>query len=109
MRFAGIAFALSVVCSACTLQMADEGDGASVSGASLTTPVASPTGVGANGGSGFVAGRAGTSNGTGTSSGATQTATGSQTVNPAAAGTSCVSPPGTPQCEPEPQPWAPSK
>ncbi len=95
MRFAGIAFALSVVCSACTLQMADEGDGASASAASLTTPVASPTGVGANGGSGFVAGKAGTSNGTGTSSGA--------------AGTSCVTPPGTPQCEPEPQPWAPSK
>jgi hypothetical protein len=105
MRLAGFALALSVVCSACALQMADEGDGAS-SGAALTTPVtAPPTSAGTGVGSGFGAVRVG--NGTGTSA-TSPMAPGSQTVNPATASTSCVTP-GTPQCEPEPQPWAPSK
>jgi hypothetical protein len=109
MRLVGIAFALSVVCSACTLQMADAGDSASSTGAPLVTPVTSPANAGTSGVSGLGAVRAGTGATTGTStSGATQMAPGSQTVNPAAASTSCVSP-GTPQCEPEPQPWEPSK
>jgi hypothetical protein len=88
------------------LQMADEGDGAtSGAGAPLATPATSPTSGGTSGGTGFGAVKVG--GGTGASANP-QMAPGSQTVNPAAAGTSCVSP-GTPQCEPEPQPWAPSK
>jgi hypothetical protein len=107
MRLAGFAFALSVLSSACALQVADEGDSAS-SGAPLTTPAASPTNSpGYTGGSGFGANTVRVGGGTGTSS-TTQTNPGSQTVNPASASPSCVAP-GTPQCEPEPQPWAPSK
>jgi hypothetical protein len=105
MRLAGFAFALSIVCSACTLQMADEGDGATSGAATINPAIPPPASAGTGGGSGTGAVRVG--NGTGTSGG-TQMSPGSQTVNPAAAGTSCVSP-GTPQCEPEPQPWAPSK
>jgi hypothetical protein len=106
MRLAGFAFALSVLCSACALQMADEGDSAS-SGAGLTTPATAPTTNPAlNSGSGFGSSAAKIGGGNATS-GATQMASGSATANPASVNT-CLSP-GTPQCEPEPQPWAPSK
>jgi hypothetical protein len=106
MRLAGFAFALSVLCSACALQMADDGDVAS-SGAGLTTPATSPpTNPATSSGSGFGSNTAKAGGGTSTSS-ATQMASGSQTANPASVST-CLSP-GTPQCEPEPQPWAPSK
>jgi hypothetical protein len=102
MRLAGIAFALSVLCSGCALQVAEEGENAS-SGAPLTTPASlPPTGSSLNSGSGFGSTTPRVGGATGTP-GTTQMAPGSQTVNPAAVN-ACVSP-GTPQCEPEPQPW----